>query len=133
MVLAAILARLPAQWVDLAWGHEAPVRVLLALISVASGKVLATVVYSRLPASAFLLRGTLAFPERGRKAAVRVSTLREVRIELRPEPAREVIVVVDEDGVEHDVCPVHWAGAGGLYDALRRAVDRGNAGAADHT
>lgn len=122
LVLAALLARLPASWVAAAQGYAAPVRILLALLSLASGKMLATVVYTRLPASAFILGNTLVYPDRGRKRAVKIRDLESVRVEQRPEPRREIIVVQDRDGAAHDVCPVHWSGAGALFQTLAKRI-----------
>lgn len=122
--VVVLLVRLPSAWIRLAFGSHELVRVALALA------VLGVVVWvrpffiARLPRAASLFGGTLTLQERGRRHRVKVAELRRVDLELRPPPVFEIVVVELADGTVHEVCPIDWPGAGGLYRALARRIAR---------
>lgn len=122
LLIAALLARLPEGWVSLVGGHTEVVRGVLVLLVLYAVGWLRAIVYSRLPASAYLLGRWLVLRVRGKALRVPVVMILEVHVELRPPPAGETFVVELKDGTCHDLCPTHWQGAARLYAALSGKV-----------
>jgi len=122
LLIAALLARLPAAWVSLVGGHAEVIRVLLVLMVFYLAGWMRAVVYSRLPASAYLVGRRAVLRVRGKALRVPVDTILEIHVEVRPVPARETFVVELKDGTCHDLCPTHWQGAVRLYAALARKL-----------
>ncbi len=122
LVLSSLLARVPPDWVDAVGGQVILIRSLQVLVSVWMVVWLRAAVYSRLPAAAYLVGKRLVFPRRGRRKVVATDSIVAVHVERRPEPAGETFVVELRDGATHDVCPVHWEGAGRLYRGLLKKI-----------
>jgi hypothetical protein len=122
LLIAALLARLPASWLDLVGGHAAIVRVVLVLVVFYLIGWLRAIVYSRLPAAAYLFGRWLVVRVRGKAVRVPVVMILEIHVELRPLPAGETFVVELKDGTLYDMCPTHWQGAARLYAALARKL-----------
>jgi hypothetical protein len=126
LLLPAALARLPASWVALAGSQTWLVRVALAASALLLVRGVASVVYAFLPWASILLGRTLVVSRRGRRHRLELDRIVEVRVEVRAPPRGEVIVVVTDDGELHEVCPLHWGGAGRLWAALARGRRRGD-------
>lgn len=123
--LYAILGRLPPGLRDLqpSW----LVRLSLLLVIYFVVRELAAIPYALLPQSAFLFRGQVAVRIRGKRVKIDVGDIREVHVDERPEPQREVFVLELLDMREFDLCPVHWDGAERIFAVLRRKVERDKA------
>jgi hypothetical protein len=121
--VVVLLVRLPARWVELAFGAPELVRLGAFVVLLWWLRWVAALVYARLPAAASLFR-RLSFRERGRRRRVRIDEILAVHVELRPPPIHQVFVVELRDGSMHDVCPTDWPGAGPLYAKLERKVAR---------
>jgi hypothetical protein len=122
LLIAALLARLPGAWVSLVGGYSEIVRGVLILVVFYLVGWLRAIVYSRLPAAAYLLGRWLVVRVRGKAFRVPVVMILEIHVELRPLPAGETFVVELKDGTCHDMCPTHWQGAARLYAALARRL-----------
>jgi hypothetical protein len=120
--LVVLLVRIPAAWVELAWGSVELVRVLLACFVVLVVAWVRPFVVARLPRAASLFGRTLTFRSSGRRRRVRVADIARAELEVRPPPVFEVLVVGLGDGTNHEVCPVDWPGAARLFRALLRRV-----------
>lgn len=120
--LVVLLVRLPPTWVQLALGSPELVRVMLGVFVVIVVAWMRPFVVARLPRAASLFRSTLTLQERGRRHRVRVGELRRVDLEIRPPPVFEMLVVELADGTVHEVCPIDWPGAAGLYRALAKRI-----------
>jgi hypothetical protein len=123
-LVTVLLVRLPRGWVVWAWNSPELVRLGLMIAVLWVIGWIRPFVYARLPRAATLLGRTLRLGERGRRRKVTVAELRHVDVELRPPPVFEVLVVELADGTTHEVCPLDWDGAGSLYAALARRLER---------
>lgn len=121
VALVLLLVRLPSDWVE-PFGHSLVLRGSLVLFAALVLRGIGTIVYTRLPAAAFLSGRTVTYRERGKRRRVALSEIARVVVELRPPPDGEVFVLELQDGSEHELCPVRWPGAGRLYAAIARRV-----------
>ncbi len=124
LLVPVVLARLPEAWVALAGGSPLLVRGVLGAVVLWLMAWVRALVYARLPHAPWLLGRTLGLREGSRRLRLRVEDIAALHVELRPMPAREVFVVEFHDGSVHDLCPVHWSGAGRLYAKLAKRVKR---------
>ena len=74
-----------------------------------------------LPRTPYLFGRTLTIRARGRRVPLPVREIQAIHVETRPPDERETFVVEMRSGEHHDLCPVHWQGAGRLYRRIARA------------
>lgn len=121
VVLILLLARLPAAWVELVGGRGWIVR--LAAVGAAAWAFMWLDNFLRilLPRTPYLFGRTLTLRERGKRVRLPVRDIAAIHVEQRPPDGRETFVVEMKDGALHDLCPVHWKGAGRVYARIARA------------
>ncbi len=120
LLIGTFLGRMPAAWVDVAFGSVWAVRIALALASLWVADAVGTILATRLPAAPYLVGRRLALPTWGLPRHVSTRNVASVRIELRPDPWGETVVVRMDDGTDHDLCPLRWNRADRLFDRLRK-------------
>jgi hypothetical protein len=121
VVLIILLARLPAAWIELAGGRGWIVRIGLAGGAAWTFMWLDNVLRVLLPRTPYVFARTLTIRERGKRVHLPVRDITAIHVEQRPPDGRETFVVELKDGALHDLCPVHWKGAGRLYARIARA------------
>lgn len=121
VVLIVLLARLPGAWVDLALGRGWIVRLVLAGAAAWAFMWLDNFLRVLLPRTPYLFGRSLTIRERGKRVRLAVADIAAIHVEQRPPDARETFVVELKSGALHDLCPVHWKGAGRLYARIARA------------
>lgn len=125
VVIVILLVRLPEAWVTLAAGRGWIVRLVLALLAAWLFMWLDNALRVLLPRTPYLLGRTLTIRARGRRVGLRVRDIRAIHVETRPPDERETFVVEMTSGEHHDLCPVHWNGAGRMYRRIARAQGLG--------
>lgn len=120
-VIIVLLVRLPESWVALAAGRGWLVRVLLALLAWWLFMWLDNLLRVLLPRTPYLFGRTLTIRARGRRVPLPVREIQAIHVETRPPDERETFVVELRSGEHHDLCPVHWQGAGRMYRRIARA------------
>jgi len=130
LLLGTLLGRVPAAWSAFLFGSEWAVRALLALASLWIADAAGTVLASRIPAAPYVIGRRLALPTWGLPRHLSTRDLDSVRIERRPDPWGETIVIRLHDGRQFDLCPLRWKRADLLYERLRKATHRGRTFAA---
>jgi hypothetical protein len=121
VVIVVLLARLPESWVALAGGRGFIVRIVLALLAAWLFMWLDNALRVLLPRTPYLFGRTLTIRARGRRVPLKVRDIRAIHVETRPPDERETFVVEMMTGEHHDLCPVHWNGAGRMYRRIARA------------
>jgi hypothetical protein len=121
VVLIVLLARLPGAWIDLAFGRGWIVRLVLAGAAAWAFMWLDNFLRVLLPRTPYLFGRSLTIRERGKRVRLPVADITAIHVEQRPPDGRETFVVELKDGALHDLCPVHWKGAGRLYARIARA------------
>jgi hypothetical protein len=124
VLLVVLLVRLPPRWVALAFDAPELVRAVLFAVGLWLLAWVRAAVYSRLPGAPYLFGRSLVVHDRGARRRIPLASLADVHVDRRPPPVDEMIVVELSDGLELDVCPTRWEGAGALYAKLRRKLDR---------
>ena len=125
VVIVILLVRLPEAWVELAAGRGWIVRLVLALLAAWLFMWMDNALRVLLPRTPYLLGRTLTIRARGRRVGLRVRDIRAIHVETRPPDERETFVVEMKSGEHHDLCPVHWNGAGRMYRRIARAQGLG--------
>jgi hypothetical protein len=121
IVLIILLARLPAEWIALVGGRGWIVRLLLAGATAWAFMWLDNFLRVLLPRTPYLFGRTLTIRARGQRVRLPVREIVAIHVEQRPPAGHETFVVEMKDGALHDLCPVHWKGAGRLYARVARA------------
>lgn len=124
LLIGTVLGRMPDPWVAAAFGSEWIVRAVLAAVSLWVADAIGTILASRLPTAPYVVGRRLALPTWGLPRHVSTKALESVRIERRPDPWGETIVVRLRDGTNHDLCPLRWDRADRLFVKLRKATSR---------
>ncbi|MEZ4381572.1 MAG: hypothetical protein R3A79_09500 [Nannocystaceae bacterium] len=123
-LLVALLAVLPEAWLELSFGYEEPIRLVLLLVAVYLWRWARAFAIAALPRSATLIFGYLSFRSGGQRRRLRAREVVGIDVVARPPDDRELFVIELRDGTRHDLCPVAWEGAGRLYRRLRRYLPR---------
>lgn len=121
VVLILLLVRLPAAWVELAFGRGWIVRALAVGAAAWAFMWLDNFLRTLLPRTPYLFGRTLTIRERGQRVRLPVRDIVAIHVEQRPPEGRETFVVELKNGALHDLCPVHWKGAARLYARLASA------------
>ncbi|MCX4244634.1 hypothetical protein [Paraliomyxa miuraensis] len=122
LAVAILLAELPSAWVALAGGRTWVVRAALVLGTIVALGVVQRVLDARLPRSVVILGRSVRFHDGTRRRAVPIEAIAALHVEQRAPPQREVFVLEELDGAEHDLCPTRWTGAPALHRVLERRV-----------
>lgn len=125
VVIVVLLARLPEAWVELAAGRAWIVRALLAGLAAWGFVWLDNALRALLPRTPYLFGRTLTIRERGARVPLRVREIAAIHVEQRPPDGRETFVVEMKSGALHDLCPIHWKGAGRIFRRIARAQKLG--------
>ena len=120
-VIIVVLVRLPESWVALAAGRGWLVRLVLAGLAWWLFMWLDNALRVLLPRTPYLFGRTLTIRARGRRVPLPVREIQAIHVETRPPDESETFVVEMRSGEHHDLCPVHWQGAGRLYRRIARA------------
>lgn len=123
--IAVLLARLPTRWVALAGDRPWAVRAAMLLLLMWLFMWIGNLVQALLARAPYLLGRTLTLRERGRSVRLPVREIAAIHVEARPPGSRDTFVVEMKDGTTHDLCPVHWRGAGRMYARMVRALRLG--------
>ncbi len=121
VVIIVLLVRLPESWVALAAGRGWIVRLVLALLAAWLFMWMDNALRVLLPRTPYLFGRTLTIRSRGRRVPLPVRDIAAIHVETRPPDQHETFVVEMKSGEHHDLCPVHWNGAGRLYRRIARA------------
>ena len=121
LILIMLLARLPATWTAVVGGRGWIVRLVLAGGAAWLFMWFDNLLRVLLPRTPYLFGRTLTVRARGKRVRIPVRDIAAVHVEHRPPDGRETFVVELANGELHDICPVHWKGAGRLYARLARA------------
>jgi len=120
-VIVVLLVRLPESWVALAAGRGWLVRLVLAGLAWWLFMWLDNALRVLLPRTPYLFGRTLTIRARGRRVPLPVREIQAIHVETRPPDESETFVVELRSGEHHDLCPVHWQGAGRMYRRIARA------------
>ncbi len=123
-IVTALLVRLPQPWVDAAGGFPELVRAALATGVLFAVALAEPWIVGRLPSAPAWIGGRLWIPSPLGRLRVPLADIAHVDIEQRPQPLFEVVVVELRDGSLHELCPLAWDGAAGMYAALSRRIHR---------
>jgi hypothetical protein len=112
-VIIVLLVRLPESWVALAAGRGWLVRMRSWPCSRGGCSCgWTTLLRVLLPRTPYLFGRTLTIRARGRRVPLPVREIQAIHVETRPPDEHETFVVELRSGEHHDLCPVHWQGAG---------------------
>ncbi len=121
VVLILLLARLPTAWIEMFGGRGFIVRLILVGGAAWLFMWLDNFLRILLPRTPYLFGRTLTIRTRGKRVRLPVRDITAIHVEQRPPEGRETFVVELKDGALHDLCPVHWKGAGRVYARIARA------------
>ena len=122
VLLGPLIGRLPTQWVFLAGGQGWLVRIVLLLVSAWVVMQLRPLAYVPLPRTIVLLGRRLRLPGSLTGRWLKIGEIDRIHVDERPDG--EVFTLAMLDGLELELCPVGWRGAGRLYTSLARRVAR---------
>jgi len=126
LLVIVVLAKMPESWVFVAFDNHFVVRTVLAFLLLYGIGWLRALAFAGLPASIVLLGGTLRFRRNGRAVQLQIKEIAHARIEQRPRPVGEMLVVEMRNGMTYELCPVHWEGAERIFSKVSGFVALNN-------